>query len=273
MAHDDLPLRSSQADPAGPQPRTSSPTRWIVLGAAALIAVSLLALWWMSRARPVVAPPVPTTAEVEKGIDRPARQQIDLPSLDGSDGLLRELVSALSQHPMLARLLATKGIVRGATIAVVQIGDGQTPAVPLAVLRPDSRLQIRGTTSGPIHPDSYARWNGAAAALTSVSPTDAAQLYVNVKPLFDEAYRELGQPGGDFDAAIARAIRTVSEAPDPSAAPVLLQRPGYFEHDDPALRALQPVQKQLLLLGPQNRRAIVQWLHEFARALDIKIPS
>ena len=272
MAHDDLPLRSSEADPAAPA-STNAPTRWIVLGAAAIVAVALLALWWMSRAQPVVAPPVPTTAEVEKGAERPARQQIDLPSLDGSDGLLRELVSALSQHPLLARLLATTGLVRGATLAVVQIGDGQTPAAPLAVLRPDSRLQIRGTASGPIDPESYTRWNAAAAALTSVSPADAAQLYVNVKPLFDEAYRNLGQGGGDFDAAIARAIRTVAETPDRSAPPVLLQRSGYFEHDDPALRALQPVQKQLLLLGPQNRRAIVQWLHDFARALDIKVAS
>jgi hypothetical protein len=242
-----------------------------VLGAVAVIAVSLLALWWMSRAQPVAAPPVPTAAEVEKGTNRPARQAIDLPSLDGSDGVLRDLVSALSQHPMLARLLATKGIVRGATLAVVQIGDGQTPAKPLAVLRPDSRLQIRGTTSGPVDPQSYTRWNAASEALTSVSPADAAQLYVNVKPLFDEAYRELGNPDGDFDRAIARAIRIVVETPDRTIDPVLLQRPGYFEHEDPALRALPPIQKQLLLLGPQNRRAIVQWLHAFARALDLRL--
>ena len=273
MDYDDLPLRSSAADPSGPSARGSSPTRWIVVGALAVIAVSVLALWWMSRAQPVVAPPVPTTAEVEKGANRPARQQVDLPSLDGSDGLLRDLVAALSQHPTLARLLATKGLVRGATLAVVQIGDGQTPAAPLSVLRPETRLQIRGTTSGPVDPQSYARWNAAAAALTSVSPGDAAQLYVNVKPLFDEAYRELGHPAGDFDRAIARAIRMLAETPDRTAEPVLLERSGYFEHDDPALRALQPVQKQLLLLGPQNRRAVVEWLHAFARALDIKIAS
>lgn len=270
MAYDEPLLRSSQAEPQGPPPRRSSPTRWIVIGALAAIAASLLALWWMSRAQPVAAPPVATTAEVEKGTNRPKRQPLDLPSVDGSDTFLRDLVSALSAHPTLARLLATKGLVRGGTLAVVQIGDGQTPASPLAVLRPESRLRIRGVTSGPIDPQSYARWNAAAAALTSVSPTDAAQLYVNVKPLFDDAYRELGHPGGDFDAAIARAIRTLSDTPDLPREPILLQRSGYFEHDDPALRSLPPVQKQLLLLGPENRRAVVRWLHEFARALDLK---
>jgi hypothetical protein len=270
MAYDDLPLRSSQADGPGPPPRRSATTRWIVIGALAVVAASLLALWWMSRAQPVAAPPVATTAEVETGSNRPKRQPLDLPSVDGSDGLLRELVAALSNHPLLARLLATKGLVRGAALAIVQIGDGQTPASPLAALKPESRLRIRGTASGPIDPQSYSRWNAAAAALTSVSPADAAQLYVNVKPLFDEAYRDLGHPAGDFDGAIARAIRVLSETPDPASEPVLLQRPGYFEHEDPALQSLPPVQKQLLLLGPENRRDVVRWLHEFARALDLK---
>jgi hypothetical protein len=47
----------------------------------------------------------------------------------------------------------------------------------------------------------------------------------------------------------------------------LQRRTGYFEHDDPELRALRPVQKQLLLLGPENRRALIAWLDEFSKAL------
>ena len=48
----------------------------------------------------------------------------------------------------------------------------------------------------------------------------------------------------------------------------LLERPGYFEYEDAALRALQPVQKQLSLLGPENRRAVLQWRREVARHID-----
>ena len=40
--------------------------------------------------------------------------------------------------------------------------------------------------------------------MLSVQPADAAQLYVNVKDLFDAAYAELGHPGGNFDEAIER---------------------------------------------------------------------
>ena len=270
MAYDDLPLHSpdrGHRDPA----RRSSPTRGIMLGAAVVIAGSLLALWWMSRAQPGAAPPVPTPpTDPVAGSHRPNREPLDLPTLDDSDTFMRDLVATLSRHPLLTRLLATPAVVRGGVLAVIQIGDGKTPAVPLAALRPGSRLAV-AAPSGRIDPQSYVRWNDAAAALTSISPTDAAQVYVNVKPLFDQAYRELGYPGGDFDAAIVRALRTLLATPDIAEDPVLLRRPSYFEHEDPTLRALPPVQKQLLLLGPENRRRTVSWLRQFAAALDLKV--
>jgi hypothetical protein len=195
---------------------------------------------------------------------------LDLPSLTDSDEFLRSLVATLSQNPTLARFLATKGLVRASALAVVQIGDGRTPAAPLAALRPSSRAAMTGTTSGPVPASNMARWDGAATALTSIPPADAAQLYVNVKPLVDEAYIELGHADGNFDAAIVRAIDMLANTPTLNAPPVLVKRPGYLDFEDPELRSLEPVQKQFLLMGPENRRRILDWLNELARNLDLK---
>jgi hypothetical protein len=94
---------------------------------------------------------------------------------------------------------------------------------------------------------------------------------VNVKPLVDEAYIELGHADGNFDAAIVRAIQMLADTPTPAQTPTVLARPGYLEYEDPALRALKPVQKQFLLLGDANRRRLVTWLHEVARNLDLDV--
>ncbi len=273
MAFDDLPLdrpSSGQVPPPRPAPPPArSPTRWIVVGALAVVVGALLALWWMSRAQPSMATPAPTAAtDVAVGSHRPKRQPIELPSLESSDPFLRDAVSLLSRHPVLARLLATDGLVRGATLAVVEISDGRTPADPLKVLRPSSRLAI--TPGGRVDPRTYQRWDGATAALASVNPAEAAQLYVNVKPLFDQAYTEMGHPNGNFDDAIARAIGVLKETPGVAVDPELLRRPGYYEHADPTLRSLKPVQKQLMLVGPDNRRRILAWLGQLAAALELK---
>lgn len=272
MAIDDLPLERTSPTRNLP-PHGASPARWIIAAVFGLIAGGLLTFWWMSRAQPGTATPAPTAAtDVPVQSGRPQRQPINLPSLDASDTLLRDLVSALSHHPTLARFLATPGLVRATTLAVVQIGDGRTPAAPLKVLKPSSSLQITGGgQSGPIDPKSYARWDGATGALTSVSAADAAQLYVNVKPLFDEAYIELGHPGGDFDAAVVRAIQMLEDTPPLPADAVLVRTRNFFEHDSEALRSLPPVQKQFLLIGPANQKNILVWLTQFAAALDLKI--
>jgi hypothetical protein len=66
------------------------------------------------------------------------------------------------------------------------------------------------------------------------------------------------------------AIETLSRTPALENEPVLLRRPGYLEHENPDLRALRPVQKQFLLIGPENRAAVLAWLRRLAANLDLR---
>lgn len=264
--NDPLLDRPTAANAAYP---SRSPTRWIVVGACAVVAAVLLAVWWMGRAQPGPAEPAPVTGtDTMAPAGRPAPEAVDLPPLNASDSLFRDIVSALSGNATLARALAGDRLVRGATLAVVQIGDGRTPDTPLAVFRPATRVER--AEDGRIAPASYGRWEGAIGALTSVDPADAAQAYVNVKPLFDEAYREQGFPDGNFDVAIARAINMLAATPSRENI-TLVQRPGYLEYEDQDLMGLQPVQKQFLLIGPEHRAAVLAWLRAFAAHLSLQV--
>jgi hypothetical protein len=275
MAFDDLPLSRPPAPPERRTPPGGSPqARWLIVAAGAVVAGSLLALWWVSRAQaPPVIPAPASAADAAAKPVRPQRQPLQLPPLDESDAMFREIIGGISRHPLLSRLLATREVVRSITLAVVQIGDGKTPADPLAAVRPAERLDIAGGDRGPVVEPAFARWDAAVRALQSVPARDAAQIYVNVKPLFDAAYRELGFPDGDFDQAIAKAIRVAAATPDAPATAVLLRREGYFEHEDAALQSLAPVQKQLILLGPDRRRQVVAWLTQLAGSLELQIAN
>ena len=270
MALEDLRYEPTGVHAPEPPSGRPGPLRWIAVALAGIAAGSLLTFWWMSRAQPPATAPAATTAVDGAGtMNRPTPQPMPLPPLGASDSFLRELVSALSRHPALARWLATDDLVRGATLAVVQIGDGRTPAVPLKALQPDRRVAIAGTEQGAVDPASFRRWEPAVSALTSIDPAEAAQVYVNVKPLLDDAYAELGYPGGNFDDAVTRAIRMLADTPAVPDAPLLLRRPAYFEYEDATLRSLRPVQKQFVLIGPDNRRQVLAWLRRLAAALDL----
>jgi hypothetical protein len=269
----DLPLHASPS-PSG-RPPAKSPTRWIIVGAAVIVAGSLLALRWMIRSVPETATPTPTRAtDAGAIVRRPKPQAIDLPPLDQSDDIVTGMFRLLSQNPLVTRLLATPRLVRQIALVVQQIGDGRTPADLLPTLRPASRLNMLGDHLGPVDPKSYARWNAATSALTSIDPNNAAQIYVNTKALFDAAYRDLGHPNGDFDESIVRAIQTLAATPAVAGNPELIRhpdRPGYFEHSDPKLGSALPVQKQFLLIGPENRQQVMAWLKSLAAALELKI--
>ena len=271
MAYDDLPLGPPLSSPP-PIRRASAASRWVVAIAAVLAVGGALYFWWLTRMPARPASPAATTAtDVAVGTNRPSRQPIELPALSASDALVRELVATLSRNPQLTRFLATDGLINTAVLTVEQIGDGKTPAVPLKMLRPSMRLMIMGTDTGRIDPASYVRWEADVSALTSVRPKEAAQVYVNLKPLFDEAYAELGHAQGDFDTSLVRAIRMLNDTPEPGEEPVLMRRPAYFEHTDAALRSLRPVQKQFLLFGPDRRARLRTWLAGFAAALDLPV--
>jgi hypothetical protein len=273
MAFDDLTLERTPSPPVH-RDRRPSPTRWIIAAAAIVIAGSLLALWWIIRERPETATPVPTPAtSAAVASHRPVRQGVDLPALDASDEAVRKLAAFLAKNPVIARLLATKDLIRTFALIVQQISDGKTPADPLAPLRPTSRLTVLGEDTGRIDPASYARWQTATKALTSIDPKDAAQLYVNVKLLLDDAYRDLGHPSANFDEGLVAAMQMLVTTPTPATDPELTRRPNYFEHTDAALRALRPVQKQYLLIGQDNRRQVETWLRAFAAELELKIGS
>ena len=196
---------------------------------------------------------------------------LDVPTLPYSDEWFRELVHQVSRDPMLTRLLATRELVRNMALAIVQIGDGRTPAAPLLPLRPSVRLEIAGSGPAKVDNANFNRWESDVRALLSIPPRDAAQMYVNVKTLLDQASRDLGYPDGDFDVAVVKAIRMLNSTPDVPGDLMLLKREGYFEHDNLAFRSLPPVQKQMLLLGPENRRRILAWLHQVAAALELNI--
>ena len=272
MPYDDLPLSRPVAPLPPPRVQASSTSRWIIIVSTVIVAAGALYFWWTTRIPAHLASPTPTTAtDGAVGSNRPSREPIQLPSLSASDALVRQLVSTLSQHPQLARFLATDGLVSAAVLTVEQIGDGKTPIGPLKVLRPTGRIALTGGDNSAIDPVSYGRWDANIYALNSVRPGEAAQLYVNLKPLFDEAYAELGYPNGDFDQSIVKALRMLQSTPEPTSEPLLFKRPAYYEHADAAPRSLRPVQKQFLLIGAERRARVRSWLTDFAATLDLKI--
>ena len=271
---DDLDLYDSSS-PTLPSPR--SPSFVPALVALGLVALGGGAALWFYLHRtpapaivqpavtPSAAAPAPPPAALGT---RP--EPVEVPPLDASDGVVRDLVRRLSAHPVVGAWLAGDGLLRHFAAAVENVAAGQAPTIHVQALRPSDPFRV--TTQGGktvIDPRSYSRYNGIAEALDSVDAETAARLYSTLKPRLGDAVAELGQAPGSLDASLERAIVTVLQTPAVSDPVVLTPKGIGYGFADPRLESLPAAQKQLLRMGPTNARRIQASLRRIALALGI----
>ncbi|HET7619325.1 MAG TPA: DUF3014 domain-containing protein [Vicinamibacterales bacterium] len=257
-------------------PRVTPPRRggraWLPIAIIVLVLAGVAAyVWWPRRQ----APPSQVAVQQTTTPTRPAPvavppADIDVPALDETDPLVRQLVSQLSSHPKVAAWLTTDHLIRNFTVVVANIAEGKTPATHLRTIRPDGAFSVQDTgTQTIIDPASYRRYDGYADAFAALDPEGAARLYATLKPRITEAYRDLGYPEGDFDTTLARAIGILLRTPVIDDPIVLRRKSVTYAFADPDLEALAPVQRQFLRMGPRNVRMIQQKLREIARYVGI----
>lgn len=247
-----------------------SKTPWVVL--AAVIAVGAV-VWFLVAPRDTASPDA-TPAGPQPGADAPgslgtAAVPIELPTLDAADPLVRQLVAALSSHPLVARWLATDGLIRNFTVVVENIAFGASPARHLQALRPAGSFRtIAGEDELRVDPRSYQRYTPIASAVDSIDAEGAARLYTLLKPRIEEAYAELGR-GESFDVALERAIVAMLRTPALDGDVPLVPTGIVFAFENRALERLTPAQKHVARMGPANVRTIQAKLRQIGTALGI----
>lgn len=218
------------------------------------------------------APAVPATKVEAKG---PASGQENIPvfpltTLDASDDLIRKLARELSSNATLDSWLQAKDLVRKFTAAIDNIASGNSPAKQVDFFKP---LGPFGTykvgADEYVDPATYDRFNQPAAVFVSFDPAESVRFYKGLKPLFQDAYKELGYPDKDFDVTLKKAVLELLEAPVVEGDVRVAKKIKSFAFADPKLEALSDAQKEFLRMGPANVEAIQVKLREMAKALGV----
>lgn len=188
--------------------------------------------------------------------------------LDKSDDIVRSLIAELSSAPTFSQWLKTKDLVRKFVAAVDNIANGQSPRPQMDFFALEGKFKTmikNGQTY--LDPSAYDRYNVVADVFDSVSTTGCARMYGRFKPLFQQAYRELGYPKGDFDQTLLRAFVEILKTPVVDEPVALEQKIMSYAMMDPNLEELSAAQKHLLRMGPENLQLIQAKLREIALAL------
>ncbi|MBN2199662.1 MAG: DUF3014 domain-containing protein [Candidatus Aminicenantes bacterium] len=217
-------------------------------------------------------PPPESSAPAEKAASSEPLEA-DIPDFSGttlsaSDDLFRSLVGELSSHPRAGDWLPASDIILKVAAAVDAVAEGRSPARQIDFFFPQEPFKVR-TARGrdDLDPASYERYAPAAEVFISLSARDCVRFYKGLKPLFQEAYRELGYPDRDFDATLKQALFELLAVPVVEGDIRLEKKVKTYMFADPALERLSEAQKHFLRMGPESVAAVQIKLREMALAL------
>jgi len=211
---------------------------------------------------------IPKTEEKTEESSFPDLSPLDL-ELNESDFTLRQLVKELSTHPLVAKSLISEDLIRKFVAIISNIADGDTPVFHLQDLTPAKGFQVikRGEKYF-MNSRGYTRYAPFANAFASLNTQQCINLYLRLKPSFNKANQELGDSDTTFESRFNLAIEVLLQTPQVSGMIQLEKKVISYAYKDNKLEQLNPVQKHLLRMGPENQKKIQDKLKEFKEALD-----
>ncbi|CDW93861.1 MULTISPECIES: DUF3014 domain-containing protein [Thiomonas] len=241
---------------------------WMGHTAAVPTAASAPAKTSSAAAAPSSAPqPAASVAPVASAPLQLPASTASLPALHHSDATVLQELGALLGKPGLAWLVPRHLILH--FVATVDNLTRQTVPQQVWPVHPVPGV-LRTTGQGvdlAIAPDNARRYAPYVQMLTAISPQRAAQLYVQLYPLCEQAWRELGHPKSAFNDRLLAVIANLLQAPEPQGAVLLRQPKVLYTYADPALEAAPAGQKILMRMGLENERAVKDWLRQFRQDL------
>jgi len=249
------------------------------IGVIILIVVAVAVYYFFIRGKTEITPEatevVQTQPEVSVEEEDALKDETVMPldvALDESDSVVRDLIRGLSSHPKLADWVITDDLVRKFVAAVDNVANGQSPRAHIDFFKTERKFKaVEKSGRLYIDPSSYARYDQVADAFVSLDTEGSIRLFRQLKPVIQEAYRDLGYPEQDFQNTLARAIQELLRVP--VVKDVLVQKKVVsYEMIDPELEKLSQAQKHLLRMGPANVQKIQSKLRELASSLGVSSP-
>jgi hypothetical protein len=208
-------------------------------------------------AAPVIAPPIATPEPVPT-IAHPVAEAVDpnlppLPDLQDSDpSALAELI-ALFQNGTAATLIKPEFLIPRIVTTVDNLPRDRlnSHALPINRVPGDFMTATQGDQVF-IADNNTARYTVYVDAFAAADTEAMVKLYQRWYPLFQQAYRELGDPDAYFNDRLVVVIDHMLAAPDADPPVALVKPRSMWEYADPALQSASIGHRLMMRIGPAH---------------------
>jgi hypothetical protein len=196
------------------------------------------------------------TPQIEEEVVEP-EPEILLPSLDESDQWFTTKLPNLTWRKELLKLMVTEDMIRRFVVFTDNFSQGTLVYAHAPLITPKAKfsaIETQGDTGVKLQWDesNTRRFSLYVDLLRSMDSDMLIEWYVELKPLIDQAYQELGYPDDDFTEVLHNAITKVLDMEIPKIQPELERPSVMYKYKDESLESLDDTEKLLLRLGKEN---------------------
>lgn len=201
-------------------------------------------------------------------IPESARSLVPLPALADSDEAMRGSLSELFGRRLVGAYFDPERVIPKIVVTVDNLDRAAIGLKDRAISNVPGQLDVKRAGGGFVLTAANAqRYKPLVRALKSVDARSIVAIYAHYYPLFQQAYRDLGYPEGEFNDRLIQVIDHLMQAPDLKG-PVYLTRPKVlYEFVDESLEDRSSGHKLLIRLGSDNEGIIKGKLNEIRHLL------
>lgn len=198
---------------------------------------------------PIIEPVIEDIVEAEP--------EIILPTLDESDSWFTDKLANLTWRKELLKLMVTEDMIRRFVVFTDNFSQGTLAYEHAPLALPNikfSAIEEKSSEGSKWQWDesNTRRFSLYVDLLRSMDSEMLVQWYVELKPLIDQAYQELGYPDDEFGDVLQDAITKVLDMEIPKTLPELNRPSVMYKYNDESLESLDDAEKLLLRLGKEN---------------------
>lgn len=198
-----------------------------------------------------------------------------LPALDESDTWLQEKLPEITWRKELLRLVIGDDMIRRFVVFTDNFSQGVVAYKHSPFILPQTAFSATETTVTNTEQQEWQwdvqsekRFNLYVDLLRSFDSEKLIQWYIEIKPLIDQAYKELGYADEDFTQVLQNSITRVLNMELPKEKLTVVRPSVMYKFRDQEVEALDDVDKLLLRLGRENVLVIKSVLLELSEKLS-----
>ena len=194
-------------------------------------------------------------------------ETIPLPPLAESDERFKQDLTDLSGN--LNDWLVSDQLVTRYLKVFNDASQGQRLYKHMRFLAPDKPFTIKQDEKGLyIDPQSYRRYDKLTAAIDALDVQKSLEFYKKYRPLYQQVFSAFGYPEQyQIEDIFKKTAATILEAPIIEGRIRLIHPTVRYKFRDQKLEALDPLQKQMIRMGPINTRIIQHKVRLLVEAL------